>query len=78
MRNEPQVCLLPEYADPRSQQEVLDAFWPPLFEAMLECWVRDEALWPNDRTRAMFEKWFEIQMCSLVQDLYSGEPLELL
>jgi len=26
----------------------------------------------------MFDKWFEIQMCSLVQDLYLDEPLELL
>ena len=23
----------------------------------------------SDRTRAMFKEWFEIQMCSLVQDL---------
>jgi hypothetical protein len=33
-------------------------------------------LWPNDRTRTMFEEWFEIQMCSLIQDLYLDEPLE--
>ncbi|MHC4339983.1 MAG: hypothetical protein ACYSX0_07200 [Planctomycetota bacterium] len=78
MRNEPQVCLLPEYADPRSQQEVLNEFWPALFEAMLAGWVTDEAYWPKDRTRTMFEEWFEIQMCSVVQDLYLDEPLELL
>ena len=78
MRDEPQVYLLPEYEDPLVQQEVLDVFWPAIFEAMLECWVTDEALWPNGRTRAMFDKWFEIQMCSLVQDLYFSEPLELL
>ncbi len=78
MRNEPQVYLLPEYMDPPSQQEVLDEFWPSMFAAMLECWLRDEALWPKNRTRAMFDEWFEIQMCSLVQDLYLDEPLELL
>jgi hypothetical protein len=36
------------------------------------------ALWPKNRTRTMFEEWFEIQMCSLVQDLYLDVPLELI
>ncbi len=48
-----------------------------MFEAMLEGWVRDEAFWPKDRTLGMFEEWFEIQMCSIVQDLDIDEPLEL-
>ena len=59
---EPHIYLLPEYVDPRSQQEVMDEFWPHVFEAMLEGWLRDETLWPNDRTRTMFEEWLEIQM----------------
>jgi len=66
---EPHVYLLPEYEDPASQQEVLEEFWLNLFEAMLEGWVRDEAFWPKDRTLGMFQEWFEIQMCSIVQDL---------
>ncbi|MHC4164618.1 MAG: hypothetical protein ACYSUM_21060 [Planctomycetota bacterium] len=78
LRREPHVYLLPEYADPRSQREVLDEFWPQVFEAMLEGWLTDEALWPKNRTRTMFDEWFEIQMCSLVQDLYLDEPLEIL
>ncbi|MDA2928903.1 hypothetical protein MYX84_02970 [Acidobacteria bacterium AH-259-O06] len=77
LRREPHVYLLPEYEDPASQQEVLEEFWPILFEAMLEGWVRDEAFWPRDRTLGMFQEWFEIQMCSMVQDLDMDEPLEL-
>ena len=77
LRREPHVYLLPEYEDPTSQQEVLEEFWPILFEAMLEGWVTDEALWPQNRTLGMFQEWFEIQMCSLVQDLDGDEPLEL-
>ncbi len=75
MRNKPRVCLLPEYEDQRSQRAVLDEYWPALFEAMLGCWLTDEALWPKNRTRTMFDEWFEIQMCSLVQDLCLDEPL---
>ena len=33
------MYLLPEYEDPTSQQEVLEKFWPALFEAMLGGWV---------------------------------------
>ncbi len=76
-RREPHVYLLPEYEEPGSQQQVLQEFWPILFEAMLEGWVREEAFWPKDRTLGMFQEWFEIQMCSIVQDLDMDEPLEL-
>lgn len=77
LRREPHLYLVPEYEDPASQQEVLEEFWPILFEAMLGGWVRDEAFWPKDRTLGMFQEWFEIQMCSMVQDLCWDEPLEL-
>ena len=75
LRNEPHVFLLPEYEDPTAQKEVLEQSWPDLFEAMLEGWVTDEAFWPKDRTLGMFQEWFEIQMCSIVQDLDMDEPL---
>ena len=78
LRREPHVYLLPEYEDPTAQQEVLEEFWPALFEAMLGGWVTDEALWPKKRTREMFQEWFEIQMGSMVQDLDCYTPLELI
>lgn len=75
LHSEPTVYLLPEYEEPTSQQEVLEEFWPVLFEAMLEGWVTDESHWPKTRTFEMFQRWFEVQMISLVQDLHRGEPL---
>ena len=78
LRREPHVYLLPEYEDPASQQEVLKEFWPAIFEAMLAGWVTDEGLWPKNRTLGMFQKWFEIQMSSMVQDLDGFTPLELI
>ena len=76
LRTEPHVYLLPEYEDPTSQQEVLEEFWPTLFEAMLAGWLRDPDCWPQKRTFEMFQEWFEIQMSSVVEDLYLDEPLE--
>ena len=45
---------------------------------MLEGWVTDEASWPKIRTLEMFGEWFEVQMSSIVEDLYLGEALEYL
>ena len=75
---EPTFYLLPEYEDPSTQQEVLEEFWPDLFEAMLGGWVTDEALWPKNRTFEMFHQWFEVQMSSIVQDPYLDERLSYL
>ena len=76
--SDPTLYLLPEYEDCSSQREVLEEFWPVLFEAMLEGWVTDEACWPNNRTFEMFCEWFEVQMSSIVEDLFLGESLEYL
>jgi len=78
LRREPRAYLLPEYEDPSSEREVLEEFWPVLFEAMLVGWVTDEASWPKNRTFGMFQEWFDVQMSSIVEDLYLGEPLEYL
>jgi hypothetical protein len=78
LRREPHVYLLPEYEDPKSQQEVLEESWPVLFEAMLAGWVTDEAFWPKNRTPRMFQGWFEIQISSMILDLDSDTPLELI
>lgn len=73
---DPHVYLLPEYEDAHAQQQIVEEFWPAIFEAMLEGWVTDETQWPKNRTHAMFAEWFDIQMCALVQDLDLDEPLE--
>ncbi len=76
LHEDPTVFLLPEYEDPETQREVLEEFWPDLFEALLEGWSTDERSWPTNRTFEMFHEWFEVRMSSIVRDLYPGEPLE--
>ena len=56
LRREPHVFLLPEWVDSASRVEVLMEFWPDIFAAMLNGWLRDEAQWPQARTHAMFEE----------------------
>ncbi len=63
-----QTCL-------SEREELLDVFWPAIFETMLEGWVTDESLWPADRTRELFDEWFEVQITSVIEDLDADEPL---
>ncbi len=75
LRGEPYVYLLPEWEEPEERRRILQDFWPDLFEAMLECWVRDEEYWPKERSFQMFQTWFEVQLSSIVEDLQPDEPL---
>ena len=50
----------------------------PAFEAMLAAWLTDPAGWPREWTFEMFQEWFEIQMASVVEDLYIDESTEAL
>ena len=75
MREEPNVYLLPEYEDDHSKKEVLEDFWPQLVAAMLGGWLREETMWPHDRTFEMFNEWFEVRMMSIVEDLYDEDEI---
>src|SRR4051812_40329269 len=71
-RSDPNVYLLPETDCP--YPELLVGAWEPIFEAELEQWYTDEALWPPRRTLQMFLQWFECSFHSMITDL-CVEPL---
>ena len=77
LRDDPHVYLLPEVEDDQEPDVVLEAVWADLFEHELESWVMDEELWPQGRTYDMFCDWFEIQLCSMVDDRGTAELEEL-
>ena len=39
-----------------------------LFENELEGWYVDESLWPENRDRATFDKWFSVEFHSVIID----------
>ena len=43
-----------------------------IFEAELEGWYTLELAWPQQRTFAMFREWFQITLCSCIEDLCEG------
>jgi hypothetical protein len=46
-----------------------------LFEAELEGWYTDPALWPRDRSLKMLKRWCSLELHTLVVDA-GGPPLE--
>lgn len=78
MHADPHASLLPEYEDDDERQRVIEHFWPAIFESMLDSWSRDRSGWPRGRDFAMFEAWFDVRLCSVVEDLLVSEPLERL
>src|SRR5919197_4610379 len=54
---------------------VIAANWPFLFEEELALWMEDEADWPSERTREMFDQWFDAEVTDSVFDLDPDEPL---
>jgi len=75
LHEDPHTFLLPDYEDEQEQHRVLMHFWPMIFESMLDGWLRDPSGWPVNRDFAMFEAWFDVRTCSIVEDLYSDEPI---
>ena len=69
------VYLLPEYADEKEARQTLERAFDMIFEAELNGWHTNEDDWPQNRTFALFKKWFYIEVNAMVQDL-CGDPLE--
>ena len=56
-------------------EQLLDARWPEIFECELAGWMEDESAWPSERTRDMFDAWFEVALGAGVIDLDPATPL---
>jgi len=74
LRDDNEIFLIPQLSDNSDSVKWVESRWEVLFEHMLMGWVDDEALWPQDRTLAMFREWFDIEIHTMAWDL-SDEPL---
>jgi hypothetical protein len=69
------IYLVPESSSEPDLARLLDEFWQDIFDAELAIWMDDEATWPAERTREMFDAWFDVEPTSAVYDLTPEEPL---
>jgi hypothetical protein len=54
---------------------LLEEYWREIFEFELSEWESDENRWPADRTREMFDAWFDVAIGESIIDLDPMEPL---
>ena len=66
----PTIYLLPYWESEEELGIVLNHCWSMLFETMLNGWVTEPDLWPQNRTRKMFEEWFTIETYAIVEDFF--------
>jgi len=69
---EPTIYLLPDYDTDEEGWALLTEGFEIIFEAELEGWHTDQTAWPAKRTYAMFCEWFQITLCSCLEDLCAG------
>lgn len=62
------VVLIPEYDNKEEAKEYIDKIAENIFDNELFSWCTNEDWWPQKRTKAMFWKWFDIELYSTVID----------
>ena len=67
------VYLIPGFEDDDEAERILKEVYAKIFERELDGWHTDEAAWPQNRTLAMFKKWFHVELHSIVEDLCGYE-----
>jgi hypothetical protein len=76
VEGEQSVYLVPEFEDDDEAAKVLRQVFAEVFERELFGWHTDESGWPQKRTLALFRKWFEIELHSVVADLCDYELVD--
>ena len=70
------VYLLPELVMVSDKPVLLMQSYDLIFEMELESWWEDENDWPPDRTLEMFNKWFDLEFHSVIEDLVDGPLID--
>ena len=57
--NQENTVYLIDENDAANLEEWISLNFVQLFESELEDWYTDESLWPKNRTRKLFDEWFD-------------------
>ena len=68
------TILLPDTDSLEEAHELLEPLKPDLFAVQLDGWLRDPSARPQDRSAAVFDQWFALEVHSMVLDLVE-EPI---
>jgi len=59
--------------DGENYEKWIELNFKELFESELEGWYTDETLWPQKRTKKIFDEWFDVECHSVLIDTVGGK-----
>lgn len=65
------VYLVTSLEEDDDEQKYLDTHYSRIFENELASWLALPSAWPKERTRKVFDEWFDVQFLTCV---YSIDP----
>ncbi len=65
--------LLPDYDEDSEAKSFIKDLSADIFEIELDSWYHDETTWPRKRDFQIFQKWFDVEIHSMVIDPYENE-----
>ena len=71
--NRDRTVYLVSDADAENYEEWVNLNYKVLFENVLYDWFTDESLWPKNRTKKMFDEWFDVKCYSVLIDTVGGD-----
>ena len=74
--NRERTVYLINDSDAENLEEWISLNFMQLFESELEGWYTDESLWPKNRNRKLFDKWFGVECHSLIIDTVGSEIVD--
>jgi hypothetical protein len=75
LAQKPDIYLGPHSDYEQTLEAVVDQIWEDVFEEELLGWSTDEDAWPTNRTRRMFDAWFDAVLAESIIDLAPDDPL---
>jgi len=62
--------------DAEKLEEWISLNFKQLFESEIEDWYTDESLWRKNRTRKLFDEWFDVECHSVLIDTVDGKIID--
>ena len=62
--------------DAENLEEWISLNFKQLFESEIKDWYTDESLWPKNRNRKLFDKWFDLECHSVLIDTVDGKIVD--
>lgn len=65
--------LIPSFKDDQGRDEILNKVYPGIFAEQLLDRCIDDVRWPQNRTLQLFNRWFELEFHSVVEDMVESD-----